>query len=194
MAIALAISGGLDSLCAWYVLGRPQVLWMVGPGDSGSPARDAANAEFKAIQKLRGLCPELNAKMRVSVVDCRSFMRPGIYYFPREELICLAAWGAGFDHLMFGFCKEDRIDAGREKRRTQELRAVVPFQFEVSFPVNGMAKADLVAEALRLGAPAEMILATHSCVRASEPCGQCENCEQRQYALFVNGLIGASPH
>lgn len=177
----LLYSGGLDSACAWWVLGTPPCLYV---GGIHGPARWANMGELAALNAQRVSCPEFAGALRQKPLDFRPFMRADEYMMPRDELCMLAAWAEGFDGAMLAWTRED-APTQHAQDVCEKLRAVVPFDFAVSMPVAHLSKAELLAAALEAGAPPDFVLVSHSCVRAATPCGQCKNCRQRHAALLA---------
>lgn len=177
----LLLSGGLDSVCAWYVLGKPNAIYI---GGEYGPARAANEGELRAIVAIRAADRELADKLTLVRFDFRPFMREGVYDFPRDMLVCQLAWAAGFDHMMMAWVKDDGATPEWAERQARNIGKHVGMpNFRVSFPVVHMSKAELINAALEAGAPREVIRATHSCVRAGRPCGECYACKRRASAL-----------
>lgn len=182
MSSALLSSGGLDSACAWWVLGKPPAVYC---GGSYGPARHANIGEMDAIERMAGMCVEFADKLTVIEHDFRPFMRAGEYHLPREMICCQLAWARGYDTVQLAWVADDGV--GDEWAAAQSVNfgaAVGMAGFRVEFPVRHMSKAELVRAALDAGAPPEFIKASHSCVRQSRRhCGRCVNCRQRRAAM-----------
>lgn len=178
MRSVLLYSGGFDSACAWYVLGKPDALYV---GGEFGPARNANAGEMAAIVKQRGIDPEFSARLRLIRFDFRPLMRPGKYDFPRDLILCQLAWAAGYDHVMIGWVKDDGTTPEWAERQSKNIGRHVGMQgFKVSFPVVSQSKRELYDAALDAGASPEFLHVSHSCLRSSEPCGECKACVQRQ--------------
>lgn len=175
----LLYSGGLDSACAWWILGKPPALYV---GGEHGPARDANDGEQAALRAQSAMVPEFARALQRADIDHRPFMREGSWMLPRDELACLAAWARGFDAVAFAWTRED-ASPGHASRIAAKLANITPTLLAIRFPVVTLTKAELVARARAAGAPAEFLLASHSCVRSAMPCGTCLNCRQRQAAL-----------
>ena len=188
----LLFSGGLDSACAWPVLGRPQAVYC---GGSFGPARHANLGEMDAIHKMLEISPEFRQALHIIEYDFRPFMRDsGDYHFPRELICCALAWARGFDHLMVAFVKDDGMSAGWARAQEANFgRTIGMKNFRVSFPVAHMTKRELVEAALDNGASREFIEASYSCLAASKACGKCKSCRQRVEALTVLNRSRARP-
>lgn len=180
MSKCLLYSGGLDSACAFWVLGKPPCLYI--GGEHGS-ARWANAGEVAAWSKQREISAELDKALTVKELDFRPFTRPGVYMLPRTEIMLCAAWAAGFDGVMLAWTCEDAPQA-HAAAIAERQRGMVPFEFSVEYPLAHISKAALCQAALKAGAPREFLLASHSCVRTSNGhCGKCHNCQDRQAAL-----------
>ena len=182
MSKALLYSGGLDSSCAWWALGKPPAVYC---GGSFGPARHANLGEIDAIEAQIRICPEFRKALTVIEFDFRPFMRPGHWNMPREIICSQLAWARGFDTVQIGFCADDGITPEWAKMQAGNFGAAVGMAgFKVEFPIAHMTKRELVTAALDAGAPPEFIEASHSCVRHSKGhCGKCDNCKQRLAAL-----------
>lgn len=183
----LMMSGGLDSICAFYICGKPIALYV---GGGNGPARDANKGEYQALALMKQLSPEFAAQFRAILVDLRPFMREGIYKFPREVVLAIIAWAHGANTVLYGWNQNDLATDTHIFNQTQRIEsAVADKDFKVEFPLWFKNKVQLVREALQLGATREIINASHSCVRQSgSHCGQCDNCIERYVALRANGI------
>lgn len=189
MTTALLYSGGMDSACAWWALGKPRCLYV---GGAFGPARWANMGEMAAINKQRAMWPEFAGAIIQKPLDFRPFMRAGEYMFARLEIMALAAWAEGFDGIMAAYTSED-MSSERAAGVIAKLRDCVPFEFTVEFPLVQKSRVELLQAALDAGAPPEFILASHSCVRQSQGhCGNCENCSQRAAALRACNLAAVN--
>lgn len=176
----LLYSGGLDSACAWWLLGKPRVLHL---GGKNGPARDAWEAEERAIEEQCRICPAFAKALKRVDIDFRPFMREGVWFYPRDQICCIAAWALGCDHVSIGWCADDGTPPAWARIQKARFEGAVGDGFQVSFPILGSWKIDMVQRALALGAPLEFLAASYSCVRSSKPCGECLGCTQREAAL-----------
>lgn len=191
MKTALLYSGGLDSLCAWYVLGKPDAVYI---GGEFGPARDANVGEVAAINAHCGLNESFRRRFYFNEFDFTPFMRDGEYHMPREMICTQLAWAMGYDRILIAFCADDGITPEWAEVQSRNFGLAVGMAgLTVEFPVAAMTKADLVATALKRGATPEIIASSWSCVRQSEiPCGKCQNCKQRKTALSTLVAEGLS--
>lgn len=182
MTAALLHSGGLDSTCAWYVLGKPAAVYC---GGSFGPARHANLGEMAAIEALCNLDPSFANALRVIEFDFRPFMRAGVWNMPREQILVQLAWAAGYDRLMIAYVADDGLPPAMLEYQSRNFGLAVGMAgLVVDFPVADMTKRELVQRALQAGMPPEVVEASHSCLRQSDGhCGACVNCRQRAAAL-----------
>lgn len=187
----IAFSGGLDSVCAWYLLGKPDAYFC---GGTYGPARSASLGEVVAVNKMLTIDTDLQRCLYRARIDFTPFMRDGVHHFQRELIICLAAWARGYERVSLGLIAEDVGDGVYTKSRLEIFQAALGNGFAVDAPYMDMSKSELVAAALTAGATPEMLQASHSCVnKSSGHCGQCDNCIQRAAAFAANGLLPDVP-
>lgn len=182
----LAYSAGLDSACAFWILGQPDALYF---GGEYGPARYANYGEMVALQTHMKMA---SGKIRGLEYDFRPFMRSdserGQWKHPRHQLICMLAWAEGYDVVQTAWCKEDGTGAALPMFKAQFEGAVGMPGFRVEFPVIHLSKAELIAGALKAGAPLEFLHASFSCVaRGDKHCGKCVNCTHRRAAFEAAG-------
>lgn len=181
--MALLYSGGLDSSALWWALGKPAALYC---GGSFGPARHANLGEMDAIERQMQICPEFADKLTIRDIDFRPFMRGGEWHLPRDQVMCMLAWAAGFDGVMIGWCRDDGTTQAWADQQAARFAQCVGNDFVVTFPAVKLTKRQMVRRALRRGCPPAFLEASHSCVRQSDGhCGQCDNCVQREAALGV---------
>lgn len=177
----LLYSGGLDSSCAWWVLGRPAALYC---GGSFGPARHANLGEMAAIENQLEISPEFRRALNIMEFDFRPFMREGEYRMPREMICAQLAWARGFDTIQIAYTKDDGVSESWAATQAENYGAAVGMKgFRVEFPVRHLTKRELVRQALKAGAPPGFLRASHSCLNASTACGKCKSCKQRKAAL-----------
>src|SRR5690606_13893255 len=182
MSTALLYSGGLDSTCAFFILHKPNVLFCGGPY---GPARQASMGELKAVQVQQQLSPELRNRFTGIIADFTPFMRKDEWGFPRDQVCAMRAWAHGYNGLLLGLCQDDRVTAETVDAHCRKIEGAVDARgFKVDAPLWNMTKAEMVSHALALGAPLEVLHASHSCVkRADVHCGECINCCERWVAF-----------
>lgn len=180
----LLCSGGLDSACLFYICGKPITLYI---GGSNGAARDANASEIKALSLLKKFSEEFAKQFRAILIDLRPFMRANEYKFPREQLLTMLAWSHGANTVLLGWNQNDLTNETHITAMAEKLKGSI--DVKVEFPVWYKNKAQIVREALQLGATREFINASFSCVRQSgSHCGQCDNCIERFVALQLNGI------
>lgn len=178
----LMFSGGLDSACAFYVLGKPHCLYC---GGEYGPARVANVGEALALQSMVGLDPSFQAKLKVKIFDWHPFMREGQHTLPRENLLAIAAWATGRNTVLYAWTQNDTQSLQRiEHMKQVTCNAVDMPGFETDFPVWKLYRHELIIAALRAGAHPLFLQTAWSCVQRSDVhCGQCVNCCERFLAM-----------
>lgn len=184
---ALMYSGGLDSACAFFVLGMPDALYF--GGDVNGPARYAGLGELMALKAHTRIVP---GRIRALEFDFGPFMRTdpqrGQWTHPRHQLCAMLAWAEGYDRVLFAWCKDDNTGDALPRFKQKFEGAVDMPGFSVEFPVIQYSKAELIGKALEAGAPIEFLNLSHSCVvRGDKHCGKCVNCRQRRAAFIEAG-------
>lgn len=103
---------------------------------------------------------------------------------PCETLTNLAVLASrqSVEKIYLGIVRDDLDEFPGLKGYLERLGAFLkPLGVELSMPLAGMSKVEVVRDALRLGVPVDL---TWSCVRSSqEPCGECTPCQTRKAAL-----------
>lgn len=178
----LAFSTGIDATCLWYVLDRPDALYVGGPN---GPARDASPGEFAALQTMRQW---MGDRLIFKEVDFRPFRRAGRWKNARSVIIGIVAEAMGYAGMYVGWVSDDRCSRAGIDRRREELAQAVGFGFQVMMPCWQFDKRTLVQMALAKGAPPEHLAASYSCWQSTPACGKCKSCLQRIDALKVNGI------
>lgn len=184
---ALSFSGGLDSACAWWILGKPDAVYCGGPN---GPANRANVGELNAIRVMQELNPQFRERFLGLIANFGPFQRRDRWKFPRDQITTIMIWAHGYNKVLLAWCKNDGTSyEGMEKKRANLEACTEDENFKVEFPTINLTKAELIQKALGLGAPREFLLASHSCVRESAfHCGECINCCQRFIAFKVAGV------
>lgn len=174
----LMFSGGLDSACAYHVLGKPHCLYC---GGEYGPARAANIGEAQALRSMLELDPEFASRFKAKMFDWSVFMRDGQHTLPRENLLAISAWAEGSNTVLYAWTQNDTQSLERiqhMKRVTQN--AVDMPGFETDFPVWKFYRHELIVGALRKGAHPLFLRAAWSCVQRGDiHCGDCVNCCER---------------
>lgn len=183
MKSVLLYSGGLDSACAWWILDKPPVLFV---GGNNGPARSASFGELKAIAKQKEVSKEFDQSLIAVRANLEIFQRPAEWHFPREQLLCQIAWANGFDEAIISWNKSDGTTEKWANAAIEKFQGACwtgSNHFNVRMPFINKTKAEMVSEAIAKGCPPEFLYASHSCVRSSTACGECNNCKDREVAL-----------
>lgn len=177
---ALAYSGGLDSACAWWALGKPPAIYC---GGNFGPARHANHSEMDAIEDQMALCPEFCDALKFIDFDFRPFMRPGEWYFARDKVIAKLAWAAGVDRLLIGWHSGDCSVEWGQRQCREIANSTSSDDFQVAMPFLAISKIELMQRALDCGMPRDFAEAASSCVITHPACGKCRPCRERSETL-----------
>lgn len=188
MTRALLFSGGLDSLCLWYLTGRPRCVYVrIG--------HTYESAELFAVGQLNHRIADLD----VTVVDGPKVgpLEAPDGHIPHRNLALITAAAAflpDVDEVMLGaLLGEASPDkSSRFLRRTAAaLSASEGRRLRVTAPGRRWTKTGLLRRFLHQFPDhvAELAI-TRSCysVIAAGPCGQCPACFRRAVALWHVGL------
>lgn len=186
-------SGGLDSACAYPILGGPDALYF---GGKHGPARMANAGEVRAVYAMKKMLGDQD-NIGAFEFDFRPFMRKvevdgergTEWKMPRHQICAMLANGMGYDKVLFAWCKEDGTSPEARDAFKKMFEGATGNRVEVDFPVLHLSKAELITRALDAGAKPEFLLASWSCVaRSDRHCGKCVNCKQRRQAFINAGL------
>ena len=182
----LLYSGGLDSLCAWWLLGKPPTLY----GCLGHRYQAAELAAVEHLADLGGPRPRL---AELPAVGRRE--RPDAHIPLRNLLLAaLAAQGAGTVYLAAVAGESSRDKSGRFFRDASRLASYLEGRpIQIAAPFRDLTKSRLVARYLAADGPPALLLATRSCYAPGDECRACTACFRRWVALRRNGLTSAPP-
>lgn len=183
----LMFSGGLDSACAWHILRKPDCLYCGGPY---GPARAANQGEMQAMDSLCALDLEFQSHVVGKFFDWTPFIREGHYTLPRENILAIAAWAAGYNTVLYAWTQNDSKFKERIDHMKRVTTGAVDMEgFGTDFPVWRFYRHELIERALSMGAIKEWLHATWSCVAQGElHCGKCVNCCERFLAFRAAGI------
>jgi len=183
----LLFSGGLDSLCTWFITGRPRVLHCVlGVDYSG-----------KELHAVRRLADRLGMELIVDYSYCLEDWQQGDVdaTVPMRNLL-LAMAAARLPKVSEVWLAIQKGEMGLPDRTPlffQKASSLVSYLLarpvHIYSPIAHLTKVQLVAEALKRGARPEDLLATVSCYSAEEGhCGVCKACARKAMAFKLNDI------
>jgi 7-cyano-7-deazaguanine synthase in queuosine biosynthesis len=185
-------SGGLDSLCLWYLTGQPMPVYVtVG-------ARYERH-EIDTIWKLCSLIPKLS----VTVIPGPNlgFVEAADGHIPHRNLLLAATASARFpsaDTVLLGALRGEASpdkSPAFTRAASRVLTASENKPVRVVAPARRLTKTGLVRRfAHRFPEAVPLLQETRSCYSAdSKPCGECQACFRRNVALFHAGLAAMRP-
>lgn len=193
MKTCLLYSGGVDSLIAWYMLNKPDTLYV----DLG---HRYAWKERIAIRRLppKPLIVESNYGRYFEKADAHI---PG-----RNLLLAMYAAAKGYDEIYLVAQKGEQGLPDRSIVFFNQATSVLSWHFEREIhmrnPAKAMYKHEMIKWYLSEGLPASDLLSTVSCYSENrgsyetcngrggwyDHCGQCPACLRKYVALTYNGV------
>jgi len=173
-------SGGMDSLIAWYYLGKPQTLYV----DLG---HIYAKKEMSCIEKLPPK-PKIYTDLYGHYFELPNAQIPG-----RNFLLSMFAAGAGYDKIWMISQKGEQTVPDKTRQFYEDASRMISAFFKrpivVDTPFWHMYKHDMVKWYLEKGLPVEDLKISISCYSAEEGhCGHCQSCWRKYYSLVANGI------
>jgi len=190
----LLFSGGLDSLCTWYLIGQPDALYL----STGAPWE---LTELDALSRLCDEIPSLDAKLRLihSANAGPAFwgLKSDGHIPYRNLWLVLEAAIMGYRSISLGALagETSRDKTKRFARDTGRLLTYLEMEdVEVRLPVRDLTKTQLVREFIeKFPDKQDLLRLTRSCYERNIPdlcvgCGECVACVRRWVAMTNNGI------
>lgn len=184
----LLFSGGMDSLCAWWLLHRPQAVYV----RLGHPYQDD---ELSTLSRLSNRLPSFRFQVVSGPHVGPLSLADG--HIPHRNLLMAATAAAFFPdatHIYLGaLWGEASPDKSRRFFRTTSTALSVSEHRRTSVlaPFRGVTKTGLVRLYLKTGGDPDLLAVTRSCYEPGSGrygCGRCQACLRRWVALRRNGL------
>jgi 7-cyano-7-deazaguanine synthase in queuosine biosynthesis len=185
----LLFSGGLDSLAMWFLLGKPQPLYV-------TLGQRYEEQERLTVARLTSAIPGLHPTYREGP-DIGGRERDG-WLIPHRNLSLLLTAAHAFPsaHTIYlGSLADDTApDTTRRFMRaaTRALSLSDGTRIAVKAPAARLTKTQLVRRFVREHTDDALTYArlTRSCYAATdEPCQECRACYRRHQALYYNGIL-----
>lgn len=180
MSKVLLYSGGLDSLIAWYMLDKPETLYV-------DLKHRYAQKELLSIGNL-----PIKPIIKISNYGLY-FEKPNAHIPGRNLLLAMFAAGLGFDEIYLVAQKGEQNIPDRTPYFFQETSKVLSFHFEKDIQfLNGAPeyyKTEMVEWYISNDLPVEDLLISVSCYSSGEGhCGKCSSCFRKWVSLTLNGV------
>lgn len=181
MSEVLLYSGGMDSLIAWYYLGKPETLYV----DLG---HKYAVKELTAINYLPPI-PRYYTSHYGRYYEMYDAHIPG-----RNLLLGMFAAAGGWDKIWLVAQKGEQSKPDRSPEFFKETSKILSFHFErnIQFlnPFPDVYKHEMVEWYLRQRLPVkDLVYKSQSCFSSvPNQCGQCAACWRKFIALTYNGI------
>lgn len=187
--IVLLMSGGIDSLIAWYYLDKPRAIYI-------PLCTPYSNKEQAALVKLKSMCDGLADKLTITQDINIGQFQYGEKAFIRHRNLILAAIASNYgDNIVIAGTEDDCVEDKSEiafNKMTECLRAISPPGDlpSVTSPFWHMSKSDIIYWAMNNVHNSENIMrASVSCYDSKvNQCGLCPSCLRKAVAFTVNGL------
>jgi 7-cyano-7-deazaguanine synthase in queuosine biosynthesis len=178
----LLFSGGLDSLIAWYYLGKPDCLFV-------NMHHKYAMQELETIQQIVGVT---NMRCihddRIALGDKE---QPDAYIPMRNAF--LAEIGALYAEKIWVISQKGEMNIpDRSEQFFSQTTEYLRFlnnnpRIEVDTPFRNMSKVDMVRWYLAKDYPVDILKLSLSCYNGDR-CGRCSSCFRRWVSFELNGL------
>jgi 7-cyano-7-deazaguanine synthase in queuosine biosynthesis len=184
-------SGGLDSLCLWYLTGRPEAVYV----RVGAPYE---KQEEQTVRRLTYAIPGFQPRF-VNGPDLSGLVAPDGHIPVRNLLLAATAvahTGAG-EVILGAVLGEASPDKSRRflKAASTALSRSEGRLVTLAAPAHRWTKTGLLRRFLAAHPDrAHLVAQTRSCYAAEEvPCGDCQACFRRNVALWHAGLNNTPP-
>jgi len=174
----LCFSGGIDSLVAWYYLGKPTSIFF--------NCTDYSSAESVAVTALNPLCIIDNS------LSLQKFQEKENAYIPHRNLLFASIASNYAPNVVIAGVKDDKV---RDKNvmafdlMSKVLSRTSNKDITVTSPFWKMDKKDVIRWFLDNVEYAEDILRESvSCYNNMKYCGICKSCFRKANALWENGI------
>lgn len=178
----LLLSGGLDSVCAWLLLGSPAHVYF----DLGVEYNGAERAHLEKLFETTG--DHLNV---ATIPALGKYANPANGYIPFRNLFLLMYAALSADEIIIAQVLEYQKDKNlRFYRKVSKLLSFLAGRkIRISAPFSHLTKTKLVARCIEEYWPVEFIAQnSFSCLKNSDRhCGVCSSCCNRFIALYNNG-------
>ena len=182
----LLLSSGIDSVVAWFYLGKPDCLHISGHSRY-------SEKEWNSLVDLSLKLKEMNLRIVSGQNFLRQFEKENAEIPGRNGLFCwIAASYGDIIHLPCQLGEQSIPD--RNPQNLDSLSSVLsifygsPKKIDIVFP--DMTKQDIVKWALKNGVSKEILLSTYSCFNIGiGRCGECEACARTAIALEYSSIL-----
>lgn len=184
----LLLSGGVDSFCAWRLLGMPKAIYF-------AIGHRAQEKELEKIKKIKELAGNIIIEDKLKLGDME--MENG--YIPYRNLFFIMLASLHSPNVVLAQTLEWAPDKNKDfYRKTEALlkeittgrfQGLTGFPVKVWTPFSQYTKSELVREYLKKYEKKDLIDFTYSCYSGREKhCGKCSACFHR-YIAFQNNRI-----
>lgn len=178
----LLFSGGLDSLVAWYYLGKPTCLYI----DLGHRYSIREKRAIHEIKEKTGMKVIIDSRLNLGKEE-----KPDAHIPMRNSFLLHMAALYG-DVLWLVVQKGELNIPDRSRLFISEIQFLLRYlnnnpKIKVGSPFLDMTKTQMVKWYLDNGHPVDVLLSSSSCYNGNN-CGYCAACFRRWISLELNGI------
>lgn len=174
----LCFSGGLDSVIAWYFLGKPKCIYF--------DCSNYSEAEKRSVQAINPDCIISKA------LDFREFEKGQNAYIPHRNIMMAAvASNYGSNVIIAGVMDDQIQDKNQEafSLMSEVLSKTSKKPVKVTSPFWSSTKSNIVSWFLNnVKYAKDVINVSTSCYNNEQYCGHCSSCFRKACALWDNGI------
>jgi len=178
----LLYSGGIDSLIAWYYLGKPQRLYV----DLGTRY---SRKEFDSLEEYS---PNSGSVLYRAHKGWGRYETEDAWVPMRNMLLIMVAASEGADYIYLVAQKGEQSIPDRKPEFFTRVQTFVSEQHDRPIMVSpvfpDMDKVAMVHWYMSQGLPIRDLIKAFSCYSSDAPCGQCSACWRKFIALEANGI------
>jgi 7-cyano-7-deazaguanine synthase in queuosine biosynthesis len=183
----LLISGGLDSLIAWFYLNKPPMIYF-------RLGHCYESKELKSLERIRSKVEDFNYD--IHDLDIGKFEREENKYIPFRNLsFAIMASNYG-NNIYMGGLKDDYVE-DKTPTAFEKMTNLLNFikkdndpTINITSPFWHMTKIDIVAWYISQGFPIELLKDSVSCYddKSLGQCGKCPSCFRKWISLKYNKI------
>jgi len=182
----LLFSGGIDSLSAWFYLGKPKAMYI-------NLKTKYSKKEMKCIKELQKLIPDLTVDI-INDINFGQFEEKKNAYIPNRNLLLSIIASNYSNNIILAGIKDDVVEDKNPKafKEMSKLLTLISKQrnIKITSPFWDMSKIDIINWMKKNVDNYQKILETSvSCYsKGNKQCGNCPSCLRKAIAFENCGL------
>ena len=173
----LLLSGGIDSMVAWYSLGKPPAVYF-------DMKHAYAQTEIDFVKRLN---PDIIIDKTLNLADQE---QPDAFIPMRNMYLCMSA-SKYAPEIFLGGVLEDRVEDNTDKAFFDFERMIDRYgrrDVKVKSPFREMMKWEVIAWYIGAGHDTSNLYDAVACYSGVPYCGRCRSCFRKWTAFKKNGL------